>query len=121
MDTKALFQKTMEFRKAAQTMTAQPGDVQTALEQANIWNKQAVVSPMLNQAGVPDDAAVSISILVSQGPKVGFNVILEPKNPKVSVTLSNLLKQTFSIPMTKAIQAAKLNVASLLVVNWLKF
>lgn len=123
MDFTSLFNAAKKFEKQAQTVTvtAQPGDIQTALEQANLWNMQKAVAPMLNQAGVPEDATVNISVLADTGPKVGYNVLLQPNNPKISNTLAALLKQKFAPAMTDALKKSNVSINSLMVVNWLKF
>src|ERR1700733_6117352 len=112
MDYISLLKATKQFAKRAQTVSAQPGDVQTVLERAKLWNIQTMVSPMLNQVGVPDDATVNISILVDAGPKIGFNAVLTPQNPKISIALNNLLKQKIGVPMVNAIKSAGLKIDS---------
>lgn len=125
MDTKALHNLAVKFEKQAQaTVAAQPGDVQTALERAKLWQLSTAVAPMLNQAGVSDDASVNISILVNKGPVgpvVAFSTNLAPPNPKVSTKLNSLLAQKFAGPMLNAIKAANLSVVDNLVVKWLNF
>jgi len=79
------------------------------------------VAPMLNQAGVPDDAAVTIFILVNKGPVATFKSVLAPANPKVAIGLDTLLKQKLSAPMTNALKAAKININDTVTVKWLTF
>ena len=43
------------IEKLAIQTSARPGDVETALKKANLWELATQVSPLLNQAGVPDD------------------------------------------------------------------
>jgi hypothetical protein len=114
------FAKAFE-KKAQAVVSAQAGEIQSCLEQAKLWQLQNVVSPLLNTAGVPDDATVNISILVGKGDVVAYNAVLEPNNPKVSTKLNAILKQKFSIPMSNALKAAKLDVTGVVLVKWLTF
>lgn len=122
MDINTLYKLAVKFEKQAQAvMSAQSGEIQTVLENARLWQLSANVSPLLNQAGVPDDAAVTIFILINKGPVVTFKTVLNPNNPKVAATLDMLLKQKLSVPMTNALKAAKVNINDTVTVKWLTF
>lgn len=122
MDINTLHKLASEFEKLAQVaVSAQPGDVQSALERAKMWDLSKAVSPLLDAAGVPDSSAVHVSILVSAGPKVAFNVVLDPANPAISKKLNAMLAQRYAMPMANALKSANINAAGVLVVNWLKF
>jgi hypothetical protein len=121
MNVNTLYKLAIRFEKQAQVVSAQPGDIQNCLENAKLWNLSTAVSPILNQAGVPDDASVNISILVSEGPSVAYDVVLTPPNPKVSAQLNRFLKQKLSTIMTNALKTAKLNVTDVVTVKWLTF
>lgn len=110
-----------EFEKMAQQVSAQPGDIQTALEKAGLWNASADVSPLLSKAGVADDQSINISIVVSPGPSVSFSANVDPGNPNTSGRLAALLSQKYAGAMAKAIKAANLTVSDHITVNWLKF
>jgi hypothetical protein len=125
MDSKKLqsiYNLAVLFEKQAQAISsAQSGDIETYLENARLWQLSSVVAPMLNQAGVPDDASVTIFILINKGPTVTFNSVLVPNNPKVSGRLNILLKQKLSVPMANALKMAKANITSPVTVKWLNF
>jgi hypothetical protein len=121
MKYRKLLELALEFEKFAQAFSAQSGDIQVALEKANLFNIPNLVSPLVTQANVPDDATVAITIIVSKGPTVGYSVVINPENPAASKKLSALIKAKFSLAMVKAIVAAKLNVDSNITVKWLTF
>jgi hypothetical protein len=123
MDLNTLRKLSIKFEKQAQQLatSAQPGDIQTVLERANLWNTSKTVAPLLDAAGVPDASAAHIAILVSPGPKVSFNAVLDPANPNASKKLNALLAQKFAMPIANAIKVAKMSPESTLVINWLKF
>lgn len=121
MDTKTIKKWATAFQKQSQLMTAQPGDIEHALKAASLWEIAPQVSPLLDGAGVPDNAAVHIAILLSPGPNVAFNAVIDPQNSNVSKKLNMLLQQKFGAAMKNVLTKAKLNVDSTLVVNWLNF
>lgn len=122
MDINTLHKLAIKFEKQAQTVvSAQPADIQTCLENAKLWNLSTIVSPMLNQAGVPDDASVTVFISVNKGPDIAFNAVLTPSNPKVSAKLNGLLKQKLYAPMSNALKAAKIDVMNAVNVKWITF
>lgn len=114
-------QKIIQKLVQAQQVSAQPSDVQASLEKANLWSLTNQVSPLLNSAGVPDDATVNISIMAGKGPTVNYGVALNPPNANVSNKLSNLLKQHYSAPMSNALKTHAVNIENPLTLNWLKF
>lgn len=121
MDHNKLYKLAKQFQKQSQLFSAQSGDIENVLKNANLWELSKAVAPLLNTAGVPDDASVTIQILVSAGTIIAYNTILDPTNPKVAVNLNNLLKAKFAIPMTNALKAARTNVTEIVSVDWLKF
>ena len=119
MNPDQLLKLAVYFERQAQAVSAQPGDIQTALERANLWNISPTVSPLLDAAGVPDSAKVNIAIGVNPGGHIDYHANLAPQNPHVSQKLSALLKQKLSTPMSQAIKG--LTVSNPLTVNWLTF
>jgi hypothetical protein len=115
--------KIAENQKLAGTPTtsAQPSDVEAALKNANLWELSKQVSPLLNQAGVPDDAAVAINIIADKGGLVKYIPTINPPNPNVSNKLGSLLMKQYSASMSKALQVSNLNIESPLTLNWLKY
>jgi flagellar basal body P-ring protein FlgI len=114
-------QKIIEKLVQAQKVSAQPADVQASLEKANLWSLTNQVSSLLNVAGVPDDAAVNISIMAGKGPTINYGVDLQPPNINVSHKLSALLKQNYATSMSNALRAHSVNIETPLTLNWLKF
>lgn len=111
-----------QFEKQAQMLvSAQPGDIQTVLEDARLWNIAPTVSPLLTSAGISEDAQVSISLLIGPRNVIDFNVILNPNSPNAAKKLSMLLKQKFGAAMLQALQNAKLNINNQVNMSWLKF
>src|SRR6266852_1316701 len=97
-------QKIIQKLVQAQQVSAQPADIQDSLEKANLWSVTNQVSPLLNAAGVPDDASVNISIIADKGPTVNYGVALNPPNAHVANKLATLLKQHYAVPMSSAIK-----------------
>src|SRR5579885_1568521 len=108
------------LQKQAQTVSAQPSDVEDVLRKANLWELSNQVSPLLNVARVPDSASVKISIVVDKNLRVNFIVELNPPHAS-AVALARLLKNTYANKMHLALAAAKLNIADTLTLNWLTF
>jgi hypothetical protein len=122
MSLEKLLKLAANYEKMADSiMSAQPSDIEGVLQSAGLWNLSKDVSPMLNSAGVPDDAGVSISIVVGNKLETNFVVALTPPNPKASKTLSYMLHNKYAAAFSKALITAKLNVASAVVVKWLSF
>lgn len=103
----------------AQVPTAQAGDIENALKAAGLWERSAEVAPLLNQAGVADDASVAISIMVDSKLDVKYHVQTQP--PAAAIKLAGLLRARYAQGMKGAIQAAKLAVAETITLNWLHF
>lgn len=102
-----------------QTSSAQAGDIQNALQTAGLWDKAAEVSPLLNAAGVSDDASVKISIMVDSKLDVKYHVETQP--PAAAIKLAALLKNKYGAAMKAALAAAKLTVAETVTLGWLTF
>jgi hypothetical protein len=103
----------------AQLTSAQPDDIRVVLEKAGMWEKSAEVAPMLNTAGVADDATVSIDFTVDKGLNIHFRVATTP--PAAAAKLTALVKAKYGNAMKAALQAAKVTVADTVDVNWLRF
>lgn len=116
-----LLNKINLFYKLAQMTSAQPGEVETALKNANLWELSKEVSPLVAAAQVPDNAAINLQIVVSPGPKISFNSLLEPGMPPASGKLSALLAKKYSAIMSAALAKVGLNVEEPIVVGWLTF
>lgn len=109
-----------KLEKQAQVVGAQSADIQDALAAARLWDLSGAVAPMLNQAGVPDSASVSTSIVVDKLLNVNFLATTQPPHASAA-KLAQLLKNTYSAKMKAALQAAKLSVADTITVKWLTF
>jgi hypothetical protein len=106
--------------KQAQVVSAQSGTIQDALTAAKLWELSDQVVPMLNQAGVPENASVATSIVVDK--LLNVNILVTTTPPHASAAkLAQLLKNSFSAKMKAALQAAKLSVADTITVGWLTF
>jgi hypothetical protein len=125
METKDLLKQAKNFNKSAQSAApvvgAQPADIQKALEDAKLWNASKPIAALLPVAGVPDDASVAINMVVSNKGAVGFNVALNPPNPKASNKLEGMLKQKVAPVMTKALVDAKLPITTTNTLKWLTY
>lgn len=102
-----------------QASSAQAGDIETALRAAGLWDKAAEVSPLLNAAGVSDDASVKVAIVVDGKLDVKYHVDTQP--PAAAIKLAALLRNKYGAAMKAALHAAKLTVADTVTVNWLTF
>lgn len=94
----------------AQTQGAQAGDIETALKSAGLWVASDQIAPMLTTAKVPEDVAVSVSVVVDKGLAVRFQVQTTPNSP-TGATLAKLLERAYSAKMSKALKDAQLSVA----------
>src|ERR1700722_6329736 len=103
-------QKIIEKLVQAQKVSAQPADVQDSLEKSNLWSLTNQISPLLNMAGIPDDATVNISIVAGKGPTINYGVNLQPPNMNASHKLSALLKQNYAASMSNALKAHAVNI-----------
>lgn len=108
-------------KKIAQLVSAQPVDIEKALKDARLWDLSVNVAPLLEQVGIPESSKVIINILVSNGPTVNYNVILDPDNKNLATKLSALLNKNYGSKAINAIKTAKLNVPSPITVAWLKY
>ena len=117
------------FTKYSQS--AEGLDIENALKAGGAFNLSNEVAPLLNAAQVPEDAAVSIKIVVKPGPRFSFPVTVtrtDDNGKVVAVTtaaqkLSALLNNNKSIQSLLA-NALKNNLTKELVeqqVNWLTF
>jgi ribosomal protein L11 len=102
-----------------QSNSAQAGDIEGALKAAGLWEKAPEVAPLLNAAGVADDATVAVSIIVDNKLDVKYHVDTSP--PAAAIKLAALLKAKFGAAMKGALVAAKLSVAETVTLNWLHF
>jgi ribosomal protein L11 len=101
------------------TGSAQAGDIEGALKAAGLWEKAPEVAPLLNAAGVADDASVAVSIIVDNKMDVKYHVDTSP--PAAALKLASLLKSKYGAAMKAALVAAKLTVADTVTVSWLHF
>ena len=103
-----------------ETMSAQAGDIQDALERANLWKKEKEVAPMLNTANVPETVKVYAAIAVDKNLAVKISVKAKPSHAS-GAALAKLLNQKYASPMKAAIQKAKLGVAETIELEWMQF
>lgn len=102
-----------------QSQSAQPSDIEAALKAAGLWEKAPEVAPLLNAAGVADDATVAVSIIVDAHLDVKYHVDTNP--PAAALKLASLLKSKYGAAMKGALVAAKLTVADTMTLSWLHF
>ena len=100
--------------------SAQSGDIQDALERANVWKKEKEVATMLETAKVPETVKVYAEIAVDKKLAVKISVTTKP-NHASGAALAKLMNQKYASPMKAAIQKAKLEVADTLELDWMKF
>ena len=98
------------YEKLAQSRSAQAGDIEMALKEADLWVSTKEIAPLLNTAKVPETASVNISVSVDQNLNVKFIVQTDPKSNSAN-TLSKLLEKQYSSKMSKALKSAKLSAA----------
>lgn len=108
------------LEKYSQIVGAQSADIEDVLKAANLWDLSGVVAPMLNQAGVPETASVTTSIIVDKMLNVNFLVTTAPPHGSAA-KLSQLLKNAYAVKMKAALQASKLSVADTITVKWITF
>jgi len=125
MNIQSLYQAASRFFSLAQaTTSAQPADIEAAIRSAGLWDQTSVVGTLLNTAGVPDDASVSISMRVAPTLDFVYPTVLTPENPHNKVVankLASLLKAKYGMAHKNALVKAKLNVASPLDLKWMTF
>ena len=100
----------------AQTMKAQPGDIETALNNARVKPSPQDIAPLLNVAKVPEDVSLDIKISVDPKLNVKFLVAANPTHNAVA-TLTSLLDRKYSLLMTQALHKAKLQLVEPMNVN----
>lgn len=106
--------------KAQIHASTQSGDVEAALKIAGLFDVSSQVAPFLDQAKVPENASVDISIVVDKHLNPNYSVTLTPASSAAHM-LANIIKQHYAVPMKKAFINARLNVADTLSVKWLHF
>ena len=111
----------LKLSVAQAATSAQAADVETALKTANVFDVSDKVAPLLNDAKVPGDAKVAVSIVVDSHLNPTYVVKLDPANPAASAKLGQLIKGKFSAAMKKALVDAKLNVADKVQADWVHF
>jgi hypothetical protein len=85
-------ERTLE--KHSQVVGAQSADIEDALKAANLWDLSAGVAQLLNQAGVPETASVSTSIIVDKLLNVSFLATTTP--PHASAAKLSHLKNAYA-------------------------
>lgn len=99
--------------------------VEKALTDAGLFGPTAlpklnsIVSPMLNQAGVADDASVTITFTVEPNLNIKFHVATSP--PAAAIKLAQLLRSKFGPLMKAALQKAKVSLTAPVDSNWMTF
>lgn len=107
--------------KLAQNVSAQPGDIESSLKSAQLWDLSKDVASLVAAAGVPDTSTIDLHIVVSTGPVVGFDPVLTPEAPQAADKLKTLLIKKYALPMATALQKAGMSVAEPVTVSWLKY
>jgi hypothetical protein len=107
-------------RPASMKASAQAGDIEEALKKAGLWNKTNEIAPLLNQAGVPEDAKVFIRIKVDKRLNVKILVKTKPDH-KSARTLEGKLNQLYASKMKAALQKQQLEVADTIELAWINF
>ena len=102
--------------------SAQPADIQDALEKAGLWNKTKEVGELLNtvKPPVPEEVKVYTQIKVDKSLNVTILVTTKP-NHASGAALAKVLNSKFAGPMKAALKKAELDVADTMELPWLKF
>lgn len=103
-------------QKLAQTVSAQPGDIERALSNARVKPSSQDIAPFLNMAKVPDDVSLDIKVVVDPKLSVKFLVTASPPSASANA-LKSLLDRKYSTLMSQALQKAGLQVTSSMAVN----
>lgn len=98
-----------------QAQSAQPGEIDRALQDAGVRPTANDVAPYLNKARIPEDASVDIKIKVYPTQRVEF--ITTPAFPG----LNGLLNRDYSPRMQQALARAQKAPAEPMLVNIAKF
>lgn len=109
-----------QYLKLAQHMSAQSADIEQALKASNLWDKGNEVARLLQTNKVPDDITLKIGMVIDKALNVNF-IVRSSKPTDTTATLALALKNTYALPMKKALQNAKINVNDKVQVNWLAF
>jgi len=86
-------------------MPAQPGDIQDALANANLWGVPDNLFALADQAGLDADVNVATFINIDQNLNVTFKVTTSPAKPAQAAKFTTLLQQTYSESFKTAIQS----------------
>ena len=107
----------------AQTISAQPDDVEQALTKAGLFGPNfdnTQVAPLLNSAGTPETVKVFIFLHIDSALNATVVVKSDPPHGSINV-LKRLLQAKFGAAITKALKDAHLTVAGSLDVKWSTF
>lgn len=110
MSTNRLFKLAERFARKISLadklpMPAQPGDIQDALEAANLWGTPDVLFPSADAAGLDPAAPVAVTIVVDASLNVSFRVTAgAPGTPAQALKMAGDLKQKFGESFKAAIQ-----------------
>lgn len=106
---------------AAPQVSAQPSEIQAALQKAGLWEMSAQVSPLLDRANIQDTEGTVVQLVVGAGDTVTFNVTVTPNNPNAAGRLKALLNQAYAGKISQALKAAGIKAETPVTVNWLRF
>lgn len=107
--------------RLAQKVFAQPGEIETVLKKANLWELDHIIAPLINTVGIPNSSSIEINIIASDGLIINFDVKINPENVAMSKNLSKLLTQKLSAQMQNALKEANLSVEGFITVKWKTF
>lgn len=94
----------------APSFSAQSGEIEKVLRDANAFPSPEAISPLLNTAKVPESASVTIRALIDPTLSVKFSAVTMP-NDISSGSLSKLLDSQFASNMAQALKKANIKVA----------
>jgi hypothetical protein len=92
-----------DIHKKAQS--AQTGEIDKALYDAHVRPTDKEIAPLLNNAQVPNNVALTIQLIVDQNYGAKFQVAASPNHPSAQA-LANLLDSTYSKNISAALRVA---------------
>ena len=120
---KSLYKLSYKFKTIlAQHVFAQSGDIQTALENAELWEElKTKAAQFINDIKIPNDTSIHIQFTVSEGLKIAFIVDITPDMPTQSAALKALLEKNILPLIFNALKKAGINVEQPVQIDWVKF
>lgn len=101
----------------AQQTSAQPGEIQSALEAAGVWGKPDDLFPLADAAGLPQGPC-TFTFTVNKSLDTTFHTVCPGAPAAAQIKMNGLLRNKYNSLFKAAMQKAKLTVADTVDVKW---